>query len=141
MATRRQHFLLKTEPSDYALADLERDARTAWDGITAAPALAHLRTARPGDLAVVYHTGDERQAVGVAEIVSEPRAEGDAPGGRPNVVDVRFVRRLAVPVRLETLKSAAAFADSPLVRQGRLSVVPLTAAQWKALLALGKTKL
>ncbi|MCC7537144.1 MAG: EVE domain-containing protein [Deltaproteobacteria bacterium] len=141
MPSAKQWFLLKTEPSVYSIDDLERDGATAWDGITSAPALAHLRKARPGDLAAVYHTGDERRAVGVAEITSAPRADADAVGGKPNVFDVRYVARLASPVGLDAFKASAAFADSPLVRQGRLSCVPLTAKQWKALLSMAKTKL
>lgn len=141
MPSAKQWFLLKSEPSVYSIDDLERDGRTTWDGITSAPALAHLRKARPGDLTAVYHTGDERRAVGIAEVVSAPRADADAPGGKPNVVDVRFVKRLAQPVPLSAFRESAAFADSALVRQGRLSFVPLDAKQWRALLSMGKTKL
>ena len=141
MPNAKQWFLLKSEPTVYSIDDLERDGHTAWDGITSTAALAHLRKARPGDLAAVYHTGDERRAVGIAEIVSEPRADADAAGGRPNVLDVRFVKRLAQPVTLDAFKSSASFEDSPLVRQGRLSFVPLTGKQWKALLSMAKTKL
>ncbi len=126
------YWLLKTEPSTYSFDDLERDGTTVWDGITNPAALKLLRSAAVGDLALVYHTGDEKSAVGVCEIV---RAAGP---GRADVVDVRARDRLAKPVDLATIKGDPAFADSPLVRQGRLSFVPLTAAQWRRIEALSK---
>jgi predicted RNA-binding protein with PUA-like domain len=129
------HWLLKTEPSTYSYADLERDGKTRWDGITNPVALKHLKSAQAGDRAVVYHTGDEKSAVGVAEIVSA--AYADPKDAKLSVVDLKAERRLKKPVTLQTLKADAAFTESPLVRQGRLSFVPLTPAQWKRLLALG----
>jgi predicted RNA-binding protein with PUA-like domain len=121
-------WLLKTEPSEYAWDDLVRDKKTVWDGVANPMAAKHLRTMAAGELAVVYHTGDERQAIGIAEVV----AAGDPPTVKPK-------KKLAQPVALADLKAHAAFKDSPLVKIGRLSVVPLSAAEWRALLALAKT--
>jgi predicted RNA-binding protein with PUA-like domain len=126
------YWLLKTEPSTYSFADLERERHTRWDGITNPVALKHLKSAQPGDLAVVYHTGDEKSAVGVAEIVGA--AYPDPKNEKLSVVDLKAKEKLAKPVTLATLKADPLFAESPLVRQGRLSFVPLTAAQWRKIL-------
>jgi predicted RNA-binding protein with PUA-like domain len=130
------YWLLKTEPESYSYADLERDGRTVWDGVANNAALLHLRAMRPGDTALIYHTGDERRAVGLAEIVSEPYPDPQAAEARLVVVDVRPLRALVQPVTLAQIKAEPAFADFALVRQGRLSVVPVTHAQWARLLAL-----
>ncbi len=133
-----KYWLLKTEPSTYSFADLQRDARTVWDGITNPVALKHLATAVVGDRCVVYHTGDEKSAVGVAEIVRAAYPDPKDATGKRKVVDLEAREPLARPVTLATIKSDPAFADSPLVRQGRLSFVPLTDAQWRRLQALAK---
>jgi len=129
-------WLLKTEPGDYAFADLERDGATVWDGVANNAALKHLRGARPGDLALVYHTGDERAAVGIAEVTSAPYADPAAADARLVVVDVKPVRRLARPVTLAAVKADPFFAGFALVREPRLSVMPVTPAQWRRLLEL-----
>jgi predicted RNA-binding protein with PUA-like domain len=129
-------WLLKTEPNDYSYADLERDGSTIWDGVSNNAALMHMRTMRPGDLALIYHTGEERQAVGVAEITSAPYPDPRAGDPKLVVVDVRPLRRLPRPVTLGAIKADAAFADFALVRQGRLSVVPVAPAYWQRLLAM-----
>ena len=129
-------WLLKTEPGDYAFADLERDGATVWDGIANNAALKHLRGARPGDLALVYHTGDERAAVGIAEVTSAPYADPAETDARLVVVDVKPVRRLARPVTLAAVKADPFFAGFALVREPRLSVMPVTPAQWRRLLEL-----
>jgi predicted RNA-binding protein with PUA-like domain len=128
------YWLLKTEPSTYSFADLQRDKQTRWDGITNPAALKFLRSASAGDRAVVYHTGDEKSAVGVAEIVKP--AYADPKNEKLSVVDIKARDPLKKPVSLATIKSERVFADSPLVRQGRLSFVPLTDAQWKRLMDL-----
>ena len=130
-------WLRKTEPSAYAFADLVRERSTAWTGVKNAQARLHLRAMRAGDLVAVYHTGDEKAAVGLAKVA---RAAYPDPSGGPAgaCVDLKAGARLAAPVTLAALKAEPAFAASPLVTQGRLSVVPLTAAQWKVLLRLGK---
>jgi predicted RNA-binding protein with PUA-like domain len=131
-------WLLKTEPSTYAYADLEREGRATWDGVKNPAALRNLQAMKAGDRAFVYHTGDEKAAVGIAEVVREAYPDPKWPRGKFVVVDLKAIARLARPVTLAEIKSLAIFADSPLVRQGRLSVVPLTAAQWKAVEARGR---
>lgn len=124
-------WLVKTEPSSYSFADLQRDGQTRWDGVANPQALANLRAMKAGDRVLVYHSG-EKAAVGVAEVV---RAAYPDPGGgdpRLAVVDLRADAPLARPVALEAMKAEPAFAGSPLLRQGRLSVVPLTEAEWRA---------
>jgi predicted RNA-binding protein with PUA-like domain len=123
-------WLLKTEPGDYAWEDLVRDGTTAWTGVTNAQARGNLRTMRVGDRAVIYHSGEKR-AVGVAEVVRA--AYGTDADVR---VDVRAVEPLAAPVPLDALKLEPAFEGSMLLRQGRLSVVPLSPAEWRDLEAL-----
>ena len=127
-------WLLKTEPSTYAFSDLVREKQTRWDGITNPVALRYLRQAQTGETAVVYHTGDERRCVGLARI-SKP-AYADPRNDKLVVVDLEARDALATPVTLAALKADPAFADSPLVRQGRLSFVPLTDAQLASILAL-----
>jgi len=131
-----RYWLLKTEPGSYSFADLERDGTTPWDGVRNAAALKHLREMRPGDQVLIYHTGSERQAVGLAEVCSEPYPDPAITDAPPPVVDVRALRRLAQPVALSAIKAEPFFADFALVRQGRLSVVPVSPEQWARLLAL-----
>jgi predicted RNA-binding protein with PUA-like domain len=125
-----RYWLLKTEPGEYAWDDLKKDGTTAWTGVTNAQAVGNLRAMSPGDRAVIYHSG-ERRAVGVAEVVRPayaPRGKGD-----DVAVDVRAVAPLAAPVPLEALKAEPTFEGSVLLRQGRLSVVPLSPAEWRDL--------
>lgn len=129
-------WLLKTEPASYAWADLVRDGTTAWTGVSNAQAQANLKAMRRGDRVVVYHSG-EKQAVGVAEVVREAYPDPDGNGSRL-CVDVRAVEPLAAPVPLEQLKLEPAFDGSALLRQGRLSVVPLAPAEWRDLNALAE---
>ena len=133
-------WLLKTEPEHYSYADLERDGVTVWDGVANNTALMHIRAMQPGDLALIYHTGDERQAVGLAEITSAPYPDPQAGDPKLAVVDLRPLRRLPQPVTLAAVKADPAFADFALVRQGRLSVVPVTPEQWRKLLGMAGEK-
>lgn len=119
-------WLVKTEPGDYSFDDLLRDKRTVWDGVSNPQALKNLRAMTAGEQVFVYHTGDERRVVGRAEVL-RPAAGPDAR------VEIRALDRLEKPVPLADLKADGAFAESPLLRQGRLSVVPLTPAQVRAL--------
>jgi predicted RNA-binding protein with PUA-like domain len=119
-------YLLKTEPSVYSFADLRRDQTTVWDGVTNPVALKNLRGMKPGEPLVIYHTGDEKSAVGTATVVSV-----DATDLKNPQVRIKVGKPLAKPVTLAEVKANKLFADSPLVRQGRLSVVPLTDAQHK----------
>jgi predicted RNA-binding protein with PUA-like domain len=121
-------YLLKTEASVYSFEDLKRDGVTVWDGVTNPTAVKHLREMEPGARLVIYETGDRKSAVGTATVVSV-----DASNPKTPVVNIKAGKALAKPVSLAEIKSNKLFADSPLVRQGRLSVVPLTATQYKAL--------
>jgi len=121
-------YLLKTEPTVYSFADLQRDKSTIWDGVANPVALRHLREMKPGDRLVIYHTGDEKSAVGTASVVSVDASEPKDPQ-----VKIKVGKALGKPVTLAEVKAQKLFADSPLVRQGRLSVVPLTGAQFKFL--------
>lgn len=126
-------WLLKTEPGSYSYDDLEREGRAVWDGVTNPVALKNLRAMKAGDRAFVYHTGDERAVVGRAEVVKAAYPDPKAGSDRLVVVDLKAAGRLPRPVTIDEIKKLPVFADSPLVRQGRLSVVPLTPAQVKAI--------
>lgn len=130
------YWLLKTEPDTYAWDDLVKEGRTAWTGVANPQAQANLRAMKTGDRAVLYHSGEKR-AVGVAEVVraAYPDPTGD---GSTVCVDVRPVEPLPAPVPLEALKQEPAFEGSVLLRQGRLSVVPLAPAEWRDLSALAE---
>ena len=121
-------YLLKTEPSTYSFADLQRDKATIWDGVSNPVALKNLRAMKPGERLVIYHTGDEKSAVGTATVVSVDTAEAKNPQ-----VKIKVGKANAKPVTLAEAKANKLFAESALVRQGRLSVVPLTEAQYKFL--------
>ena len=119
-------YLLKTEPSVYSFADLQRENTTVWDGVTNPVALKNLRGMKPGEQLVIYHTGDEKSAVGTATVLSVDPSDPKAPQ-----VKIKVGKPLAKPVTLAEIKANKLFAGSPLVRQGRLSVVPSTDAQQK----------
>ncbi len=121
-------YLLKSEPSEYSFSDLQNDGTTTWDGVSNPVALKNLRAMKSGERLVIYETGDHKSAVGTATVVSVDAADPKNPQVR-----IKAGKALAKPVTLAEVKSQKLFADSPLVRQGRLSVVPLTAAQYKFL--------
>ena len=121
----------------YSFDDLQRDRTTAWTGVKNPQAQANLRAMKAGDRAVVYHSGEKR-AVGVAEVVKTAYPDSTAGGEDRVCVDVRAIEPLPAPVPLEAIKLETAFVGSALVRQGRLSVVPLTPAEWKALAELAE---
>jgi predicted RNA-binding protein with PUA-like domain len=121
-------YLLKTEPTVYSFADLEREKVTIWDGVTNPVAVKHLREMKPGERLVIYETGDHKSAVGTASVVSVDASDPKTPQ-----VKIKVGKRLARPVTLAEVKADKRFADSPLVRQGRLSVVPLSKEQYKFL--------
>jgi predicted RNA-binding protein with PUA-like domain len=133
-------WLLKTEPDCYSWDDLERDGQTVWDGVENALALKHIRSMKKGDLALIYHTGNERQAVGVAQVVSAPYADPKAGDEKLVVVDVKAKKKLARPVTLDVIKADPAFSGWDLLRISRLSVVPTPEAMWKRIEALSKLK-
>src|ERR1700745_2499241 len=118
-------YLLKSEPDQYSIADPEREGETLWDGFTNPVAVRHLSEMKPHDKLIYYHTGNERQAVGTAVVASVDNENPKSPR-----VHIRFAGRLNAPVSLADIKANKLFADSPLIRQGRLSVVPLTAEQY-----------
>jgi len=120
-------YLLKTEPSEYSFADLQRDQTTVWDGVTNPVALKNLRGMQKSDELVIYHTGDEKRVVGTASVVSVDAADLRSPR-----VTIKAGKPLA-PVSLAEIKADKLFVDSPLLRQGRLSVVRLTEAQHRFL--------
>ena len=129
-------WLVKTEPTTYAFDDLRRDRKTRWDGVSNAQAQANLRAMREGDEVVVYHSG-QKLAVGLARVARGPYPDPGDPDGKRVAVDLAAGSPLPTPVPLEALRGEKAFEDSALLRQGRLSVVPLSAAQWKVLRKLG----
>ena len=126
-------WLLKTEPSTYAYDDLEKEKRATWDGVKNPVALRNLREMKEGDAALIYHTGDEKAVVGTALVVRAAYPDPKAKDPRLVVVDLAPAGRLPRPVTLAEIKQLPAFAESPLLRQGRLSVVPLTKEQWNAI--------
>ncbi len=122
------NYLLKTEPSEYSFEDLQRDRNTLWEGVSNPAAVKHLREMKPGAALVIYETGNRKSAVGLATVVSV-----DASDPKKPLVTIKAGKPLTKAVSLEQIKSHKLFADSPLVRMGRLSVVPLTDAQYKFL--------
>jgi predicted RNA-binding protein with PUA-like domain len=122
-------YLLKTEPTVYSFANLEKEKTTIWDGVTNPVAVRHLREMKPGERLVIYHTGDEKSAVGTATVVSVDPTDKKTP-----LVKIKVGSKIASPKTLAEIKAHKLFADSPLVRQGRLSVVPLSDAQYNWLL-------
>lgn len=123
-------YLLKTEPSEYSFADLQREGTTIWDGVSNPVALKNLRAMKSGDQLVIYETADNKSAVGTASVVSVDVFDPKNPH-----VKIKAGKPLPKPVTLAEIKSNKLFADSPLVRQGRLSVVPLSEAQYRGLTA------
>jgi predicted RNA-binding protein with PUA-like domain len=121
-------YLLKTEPSEYSFVDLQKDGVTVWDGVSNPTAVMHLREMKPGARLVIYETGDRKSAVGTATVVSV-----DASDPKNPAVKIKAGKAIAKAVTLAEIKGKKLFADSPLVRIGRLSVVPLTKAQYAAL--------
>jgi predicted RNA-binding protein with PUA-like domain len=122
-------YLLKTEPTAYSFADLQRDKSTIWDGVSNPVAVRNLRAMKPGDGLVIYETGEHKSAVGTASVVSV-----DASDPKNPQVKIKVGKALGKPVTLAEIKAHKLFADSPLVRQGRLSVVPLNTAQFNFLI-------
>ena len=121
-------YLLKTEPTVYSFADLEREKTTIWDGVTNPAAVKHLREMKPGERLVIYHTWDEKSAVGTASVVSAEAKDPKNP-----VVKIKAGKALAKVISLEEIKKEKIFKESPLIRIGRLSVVPLTEEQYQFL--------
>jgi predicted RNA-binding protein with PUA-like domain len=134
------YWIVKTEPSTYSFDDLARQKTAVWDGVKNNLALKYLRQMTPGDQVLVYHTGDEKAVVGIAEVTSEAYPDPKQKDPKLAVVDLRAVERLPQAVPLAEIKRDRAFADLALVRIGRLSVMPVSAEQFKRLLKLGGMK-
>lgn len=130
------YWLFKQEPSTYNYSRLEKDGRTVWDGVANNLALKHLHAVRKGDRAIFYHTGDEKQAVGIMEIVSDPYP--DPKDKSLVVVDVKPAGRMAKPVTLARIKADPAFAKWELVRISRLSVMPVPQKLWDRLMKMAQ---
>jgi predicted RNA-binding protein with PUA-like domain len=135
------NWLLKTEPHVYSFADLEREKQTIWDGVNNNLALKHIRTMLPGDLALIYHTGDERRAVGIGEVVSLPYADRQLNDPKRAVVDVKLGRSLPQPVTLAQIKQDSRFTGFDLIKNSRLSVVPVSDEHWLFILELAGEKI
>ncbi len=133
-----QRWLLKTEPTEFSYDDLVGDRRAVWDGVTNNLALKNIRTMRKGDLAFIYHTGDEKAVVGIAEVVSDPYPDPKKNDPKLVVVDLKPKQRLSRVVTLAEIKSCRTLKNFDLVRISRLSVVPVSADQWQTLLSLAK---
>ncbi|MGD1852041.1 MAG: EVE domain-containing protein [Cyanophyceae cyanobacterium] len=136
------YWLLKSEPSDYSYDDLIRDRQTIWDGVNNNLALKYMRTMKPGDLALIYHTGKERRAVGIAEVISNPYPDPALDEERRTVVDVKAVRSLPKPVSLKAIKVKNAednsFDGFELLRIGRLSAVPVSEEHWQLIVNMAE---
>ncbi|MGH9356083.1 MAG: EVE domain-containing protein [Terriglobia bacterium] len=130
------YWLFKSDPEHYGFSDLVREGRTVWDGVSNNLALKNLRAVRPGDTALIYHTGGEKCIVGVAEITSEPYPDPKQMNTRLVVVDIKALHALPGPVPLDKIKKESTLQDFDLVRLPRLSVMPVSNAQWKTLLQL-----
>lgn len=129
------YWILKTEPSTYSFDNLVKEGTAVWDGVSNPVALKNIRSMAPGDQVMIYHTGDEKAIVGLATVVSEPRPDPKNP--KLVVVDLKAGSTIPKPVTLAAIKADPAFADLALVRQGRLSVVPVSAPLWKRLSGMG----
>ncbi len=130
------YWLLKSEPHVYSYADLERDHQTVWDGVNNNLALKYIRTMKPKDLALIYHTGDERRAMGISQVISLPYVDPKLVDPKRAVVDVIAVRSLPQPVTLSQIKQDPDFEGCDLIRISRLSVVPISEPHWQKILKL-----
>jgi len=124
------NWLMKEEPTHYGFDALVKDGKAAWSGVRNALAQKHLRAVKKGDRILYYHTGTEKAVVGIAKALSDPYPDPEDPSGKYVAVDVTPVKRLPGPVPLAAIKADPAFKDFPLVRIARLSVMPVTDAQW-----------
>jgi predicted RNA-binding protein with PUA-like domain len=133
-------WLVKTEPSAYSFSELVAEKKTLWSGVKNPQAQLNLRAMKRGDRVAVYHTGGEKAAVGLAVVTAAACPDPTDKAGKRVAVELKPVGPLAAPVTLAALRGEPGFAASPLITQGRLSVVPLTASQWKRLETLGRRK-
>lgn len=134
------NWILKSEPAVYPFDQLEREKRTVWDGVRNPQALIYIRQMQPGDTALIYHSNEGKEIVGTATIVTAPYPDPKADDERIVVVDIEVGERLPHTVGLATIKATKSLATLGLVRQSRLSVMPVTATQWKTLMRLAGRK-
>jgi predicted RNA-binding protein with PUA-like domain len=134
------NWLLKTEPDCYSWDNLVQDKRATWDGVANNTALKNIRTMKKGDLALIYHTGDERTAIGIAEITSDPYPNPKEDDDRLVVVDLKPKRKLSRGVTISDIKADPTFAGWDFIRISRLSVVPVPEKMWKRILQLAEEK-
>jgi predicted RNA-binding protein with PUA-like domain len=130
-------WILKTDADVYPFDQLERERKTVWDGVSNPVALKHIRSMAPGDPLLIYHSGQGKELVGLARVSSAPYQDPKKDDSKLAVVDLEVDRRLPKTVSLATIKADPAFADLALVRQPRLSVIPVPEDQWKKLLEMG----
>jgi len=133
-------WLLKTEPDCYSWDDLVRDKKATWDGVTNALALKHMRSMKKGDIALIYHTGNEKSIIGAAEVTSNAYPNPKEADERIVVIDLKPKSKLKSPITLEIIKSDPAFKEWELVRISRLGVMPVPEAMWKRLEKLSEAK-
>ncbi len=129
-------FLLKSEPTVYSYSDLERDKKAVWDGVTSPGGLFQIKTARKGDIAFIYHTGSEKQVVGICEITCDPYIDPKAGNPKIFIFDIKPKRRLPNPVTLVQIKKDKRTCDSRIVKEARLSVQPVDVKVWNAILEM-----
>ena len=130
------YWLVKSEPSVYSFAQMQKDKRTAWEGVRNYQARNNMQAMKKGDRCLFYHTGGEQQVVGIIEVIREFYPDPADTTGKFGLVDVKAVKKLAAPVPLKAIKAEAALEEFALVRQGRLSVAPVDARQWALLLRM-----
>lgn len=133
-------WLIKGDPGDYGAADLQREKRTIWSGVTNALAQRHLRSMSLGDQILIYHTGKEKSIVATARVSREPEPDPKDQTGRAALVEIAFVEWLRAPVKLDTIKSNSDFANFDLVRNSRLSVMPVSNNHWTAIIEMSNAR-
>ena len=132
-------YLLKTEPTVYSYSDLEKDKKTTWDGVSSPGGLFQIKQTKKGDFAFIYHTGDEKQVVGIGEITSNPYVDPKANNPRLYVMDIAPKKKLKKPVTLEQIKADNRFKDSRLVNEPRLSVQPMPDDLWDMIIKISNS--
>lgn len=130
------HWLVKSEPDTYSYSDLERDGRTVWDGVRNFAAAAHLKAMKSGDQVFFYHSQEGKDVVAIAQVAREAFPDASDSTGKFVAVELTPVRKLAKPVTLADMKANPALADMAMLRQGRLSVSPVSEAEWAAILKM-----
>ncbi len=133
-----QRFLLKTEPTVYSYDNLVSDKKTVWDGVSNFAALKHIRSMKKGDMAFIYHSGEEKQVVGIAKIVSNPYPDPKLKDEKLVVFELQPSEKLKHPVTLASIKARKEFKNFPLVRISRLSVMPVSDDEWERVIAMSK---